>query len=209
MKKIPSLFKRDYEDTREVYDEVTEGCEWVIQGEGVATVKFDGTACMVRDGVLYKRYDRKLKKGPYRRKKRDPSYWPVMDDYKSAPEGWEACEVSPNHHTGHWPGWMPVTDRPEDKYHREAWESLRNPPLPNGTYELVGVKIGGNPYNLDDHRFWKHGEKFYPSGEPPRDFEGLEAYFMVYTIEGIVWHHPDGRMCKIKRRDFGYEWPVK
>ena len=27
-------------------------------------------------------------------------------------------------------------------------------------------------------------------------------------IEGIVWHHPDGRMAKIKRRDFGLSWPI-
>jgi hypothetical protein len=25
-------------------------------------------------------------------------------------------------------------------------------------------------------------------------------------IEGIVWHHPDGRMVKIKKKDFGYKW---
>ena len=61
MKKIPSLFKRDYEGARFVYDEVVPGCEWVLDGEGVATVKYDGTSCMVRDGVLYKRYDYKKK----------------------------------------------------------------------------------------------------------------------------------------------------
>ena len=27
--------------------------------------------------------------------------------------------------------------------------------------------------------------------------------------EGIVWHHPDGRMAKIKRKDFGFDWPVE
>lgn len=34
MNKIISLFKRDYEYTRLIYDEVVEGAEWVIQGEG-------------------------------------------------------------------------------------------------------------------------------------------------------------------------------
>jgi hypothetical protein len=37
MKKIPSLFKRDYEGTRLVYDKIVPGTEWVPAGEGVAT----------------------------------------------------------------------------------------------------------------------------------------------------------------------------
>ena len=36
MKKTPSLFKRDYEGTRLVHDEVVEGSEWVLAGEGAA-----------------------------------------------------------------------------------------------------------------------------------------------------------------------------
>ena len=209
MKKIPSLFKRDYEGTRQVYDEVVPGSEWVIAGEGVATVKFDGTSCMVRDGKLYKRYDRKLKKGPYKRKKRDPAFQPELSDYKDAPDGWEACEPEPNHHTGHWPGWVPVGDEPESKHHREAWGSHDRPYMPDGTYELVGPKIGGNPYNLTHHEFWVHGVSFQRVSEdtPPRTFEGLRKWFGANIVEGIVWHHPDGRMVKIKRRDFGLPWP--
>ena len=59
MKKIPTLFRRDYEGNRQVVDEVTEGCEWVIHGGGTPTEKFDGTCCMVKGGKLYKRYDRR------------------------------------------------------------------------------------------------------------------------------------------------------
>lgn len=58
MKRVISLFKRDYEGNRQVYDEVVEGAEWVIAGEGIATEKIDGTACMIRNGKLYKRYGR-------------------------------------------------------------------------------------------------------------------------------------------------------
>ena len=39
MKKIASLFKRDYEGNRQVINEVVEGCEWVLEGEGTATRK--------------------------------------------------------------------------------------------------------------------------------------------------------------------------
>ena len=67
VQKIISLFKRDYENTRLVYDEVVPGAEWVVAGEGRATRKWDGTCCMVRNGVLYKRYDAKRGKTPLAR----------------------------------------------------------------------------------------------------------------------------------------------
>ena len=38
----------------------------------------------------------------------------------------------------------------------------------------------------------------------PTDFDGLKLYLEHRDIEGIVWHHPDGRMVKIKKRDFGF-----
>jgi hypothetical protein len=57
VQKIVSLFQRNYDGDRLVRDEVTPGAEWVVAGEGVATRKFDGTCCCVRDGRLYKRYD--------------------------------------------------------------------------------------------------------------------------------------------------------
>ncbi len=189
MKKIPSLFKRDYDGTRLVYDEVVPGSEWVVNGEGVATAKFDGTACMVRDGVLYKRYD--VKKG------------------RIPPEGWESCQ-EPDEVTGHWPGWVPVGDGPEDKWHREAWATaygnwVKAPP--NHTYELVGPKVQGNPYGLTRHDLWWHG--IQPLDDVPRTFDALREWFEQHPgFEGIVWHHPDGRMVKIKRRDFGLPWPV-
>jgi len=196
MKKIISLFKRDYEGTRLVYDEVVPGAEWVTAGKGIATVKYDGTSCMIRDNVLYKRYDRKLKKGKY----------------KSAPEGWEAAQ-EPDPKTGHWPGWVPVGDGPEDKWHREAMEHHRQHISPPArpyppTYELVGPKVQRNLYHLVEHQLVSHGY-YHIIPDPPRNFGDLRAYLEEAEIEGIVWHHPDGRMVKIKRKDFGWAWPPK
>lgn len=217
MQKIISLFKRDYEGTRQVYDEIVPGCEWVIAGEGVATLKIDGTCCMVRDGILYKRYDRKMSKAAMKRKKDNPDYEPKVEDYKPAPDGWEAAEAEPNKHTGHWPGWVLVGDGPEDRWHREAYGGGEAGEdrlafelgdwLPDGTYELCGPKVQGNPYNLDRHTLHLHGSVEIP--DVPRDFGRLKEWFKNNAVEGIVWHHPDGRMVKIKRRDFGYDWPEK
>lgn len=195
MKKIISLFQRNYDGDRLVRDEVTPGAEWVLAGEGVPTVKIDGTCCLVRDGRLYKRYDAKKGRVP--------------------PEGWEPCQESPDEHTGHWPGWLPVGDGPEDRWHREAWEDTLNDTamlahshFGEATYELIGPKIQGNPYNAEGHFFVKHGKRFWEN-EPPRDFDSLRTWFAEIKVEGIVWHHPDGRMVKIKRRDFGLPWPVE
>jgi hypothetical protein len=190
VKKIVSLFQRNYDGDRLVRDEVVPGAEWVIAGEGIATVKVDGTSCLVRNGQLFKRYD--AKQGRVR------------------PEGWEPCEPSPDEHTGHWPGWLPVGAGPEDKWHREAWD--RSDGLPDGTYELVGPKVQGNPYGRATHDLILHGGVVFedlPCGEPPRDFARLRDFLERNECEGIVWHHPDGRMCKIKRRDFNLPWPIR
>ena len=66
MKKIPTLFVREYENHKVVgiTDKVTEGCECVLKGECVPTVKYDGACCAIINGVFYKRYDAKKGKKP-------------------------------------------------------------------------------------------------------------------------------------------------
>lgn len=176
MKKIISLFVRNHDGDRLVRDEIVPGAEWVIAGEGLATRKFDGTCCMVRSGKLYKRYDTKRGKTP------PPDFEPAQD----------YDEV-----TGHMPGWVPVGDGPDDRWHREAFFD----PMPDGTYELCGPKIQGNPEGFPAHCLIKHGEN--PVGPMARTFDGIKHFLSDGAIEGIVWHHPDGRMVKIKAKDFG------
>ncbi len=220
MEKIPSLFKRDYGGNRQVVNETVEGSEWVVNGEGVATIKWDGTCCKVDNGILYKRYDRKLTKSASRKKKRDRLFAPTVSDFKSAPNGWQPCEDKPNLHTGHWPGWLRVDFKdPSNKWHKEAVSShyeIHGTFPHDGTWELVGAKVQGNPYGFDNepHELWAHGMQFGDSrvpilSKPPRTYELLKSWFSRNPCEGIVWHHPDGRMVKIKRKDFGLPWPVK
>lgn len=183
MKKIISLFMRDYGGTRQVYNEIVPGAEWVANGEGIATMKIDGTSCLIQSGKLFKRYDAKGNKTP--------------------PDGFIPAQ-DPDPETGHWPGWVAVGDGPEDKWHREAL--IFADELPDGTYELIGPKVQGNPYKNDTHRLIPHGRDVI-NPEPPRTFYELFEWFNENKVEGVVWHHPDGRMVKIKRRDFGYKWP--
>ena len=180
MEKIISLFQRNYETDRRVRNEVVPGAEWVLAGEGVATRKFDGTCCLVKDGALWKRFDAKRGKAP--------------------PDGFVPAQ-DPDPQTGHRPGWVKVGDGPEDRWHREAFEHTYPVPVHDGTYELVGPKVQGNPEHYDTHVLVPHGIERL--SDAPRDFDGLHTYLSEHDIEGIVWHNPDGRMVKIKGKDFG------
>lgn len=187
MKKIPSLFQRNYESDRLVRDEVVPDAAWVANGEGVATRKFDGTCCLVEGARLWKRHE-------VRRGAQTPAgFRPATD----------VDEI-----TGKIMGWLLVGDGPEDRWHREAWERelQAGVALPDGTYELIGPKIQGNPECAPCHVLIRHGLEHLM--DAPRTFEALRVYLAARNhagdgIEGIVWHHPDGRMAKIKTKDFG------
>lgn len=193
MKKIPSLFKRDFADPRHpvLLREVTPGCEWVIDGEGVATRKRDGTACAVIGGEIYARYDAKNGKMP--------------------PDGAIPCDPAADPVIGHWPHWVLAT-RPEDKWIREAHNFSVGGcfKLSDGTYEACGPNIGGNNERLHFHMLIRHGaETGWSAYGIPRTFDGLRVFLTDNLIEGLVFHHMDGRMAKIRRDQFGLEWPIK
>jgi len=176
MKKIISLFQRNYETDHLFRDEIVPGAEWVLKGEGYATRKFDGTCCMIKNKKLYKRYD--VKKG----RKTPKDFIPAQDHDKI---------------TGHWPGWIPIKKCPEDRWHREAFKGNEI----DGTYELCGPKIQGNPEKLKEHILIPHGKEIIK--DCPRTFEKIRDWLKNQDIEGIVWYHPDGHRVKIKLIDFG------
>lgn len=200
---MPTLFKRDYGDsvkgvTKVEYDgkkrvygvlpEVTPGCEWVLAGDGTATEKVDGSCCAIFDGVFYRRYD--AKKGQKRMR-----------------DGAIPCQPEPDPVTGHWPHWVPVdATRAEDKWYVAAYI---NTPWANedATYEAVGPHFQSNPYGLDEDFLEMHGRIIIPNC--PRDFWGIKEYLRTHEIEGIVFWRDGEPRCKIKRSDFGFEWPVK
>jgi len=196
MEKIISLFQRNYETDRLARDEVVPGAEWVLAGEGVATRKFDGTCCMVKDGQLFKRYDFKPQNfKAIKRALKSNSQVPEAI-WGERPHGWIAAEESPNSVTYHWPGWLLVGDGPDDKYHREAFAGNEQ----NGTYELCGPKIQSNPECFESHVLIPHGKEIL---DAPITFNALREWFKDKDIEGVVWHHEDRRMVKIKKKDFG------
>lgn len=180
MKKIKTLFKRDFSNKGKIYDEYAEGTEWVVNGEGTATRKYDGTSVLIRDGRMYKRHE--------------------VKDGKQAPDNFEPVETDPE--TGKTMGWVPVGEGPEDQWHREVTDGLFiNVPVDDGTYELIGPKIQGNPEGVSGHILIKHTDALVYDNVPT-SFEGLKNWLEDKDIEGIVWHHTDGRMVKIKKKDF-------
>lgn len=193
MKKIPTLFKREFEGhtVKRTLPEVTDGMEWVLEGKGTATVKWDGSCYAIINGEFYKRYD--CKKG------------------KVPPEGFIPC-CKPDSITGHWPGWVKVDEKnPSDKWFVEAYyvtsmwtnQGLK---LPGGTYEAIGKHFCGNPYNMDYDTLVKHSDEIV---EVERTFEGIKKYLSEHRIEGLVFWKDGSPQCKIKRSDFGFEWPAK
>lgn len=112
MKKIPTIFERDWNgDRSRVTREPNPACRWVFDGEGVATRKHDGACWMVRDGKLYERRE--------------------LGPKQSAPT--DFFMVDHDEEMGKTVGWVPVGDGPEDRWFREAFSDLAE-----GTYELLG-----------------------------------------------------------------------
>ena len=181
MKKIPTLFKRKFEDHNIVgiTPELTSpDLAWVLKGEGIATEKIDGACCAIIKNKFYKRYD--AKRG------------------KKAPEGAIPC-CEPDPVTGHWPHWIRISaDSPEDKWFIEAYNNAKQAygKLRAGTYEAIGPHFQSNPYDRRTDIIVPHGKEII---YVEQTFEGIQAYLESHMIEGIVFWKDGQPRCKIKR----------
>ena len=180
MKKLSTFFKKDPRDLGRVINEIDPINDWVLD-YGVPTRKFDGTSCAIIGGRLYKRFD--LKKG----RKLPINSIPCQD-----------ADII----TGHHPHWtLCIKGESSNKYHFEAFNKMQGV-VCDGTYELCGEKVQGNPENLKGHELIKHGSELFLGC--PKSFEGIRNFLLVHDIEGIVFHNKkDNRMCKIRKSDFG------
>ena len=194
MKKMPTLFQREFDHHHvvNITDQLTSPeLAWVLAGEGIATEKIDGACCALIGGQFYKRYDAKKNK---------------QGILKQPPVGAIPCDV-PDPVTGHWPHWVPV----DEANAADQWfiVAKANTPgeLTDGTYEAIGPHFNGNPHQLEQDMLVRHGEKIIQLEN--RSFEGIRTYLEQHCIEGIVFWKDDMPGCKIKRRDFGFDWPYK
>lgn len=195
MRKIPTLFVREYENHKviNVTPEFTnEECKKALF-EGIPTLKFDGSCCAIIDGKFYKRYD--AKKG------------------KTIPENAIKCQEEPDPISGHMPCWVPVDENnPADKWFMQAYKtylSENHGYIKNGTYEAIGEHFQGNPYYLGYDILEPHGEVVLEDFKinPNEDyFEQVKNYLTKLNGEGIVFWLDNEPICKIKRTDFGLNW---
>lgn len=182
MKKIPTLFVRDKDNRKYVTDVISPNCQWVFEGEGVATRKYDGT-CVMYDG----------------------EYWWARREIKNggrAPDNYRTEDT--DYFTGKTVGWEPIE---QSSFHKFFGEAVGDKDWEPGTYELIGPKVNANPEGVETHQLIKHGEDLVLRGlVPTYDSirEGL-ALLREEGIEGIVWHHPNGLRAKIKVKDFNWD----
>jgi hypothetical protein len=186
MEKIPTIFDRG--DDFKVTPRPRAGCEWVFAGEGVATEKLDGTniRLTVRSGQVVRV-----------EKRRNPS---KAQKQQGVIDGWyvDADE-----------------NGKEDRWIFEAVRATGTSGWPDGEHsaEALGPSIQGNQLGLDRGVCVPFNLEVPVYHDAPRTFEGLRdalaaldsKYAPGHMAEGIVFHHPDGRRAKIKRKDFAGE----
>lgn len=190
MKKIPTLYKREFDTNGNkvsISNEFTnDRCKEALL-YGIPTIKFDGSCCAVINGKFYRRYD--AKRG------------------KPIPIGAIKCQEKADEVTGHLPCWVRVKeDNSSDKWFIKALDNTLEilGEAEDGTYEAVGKHFNANPYNLFYDTLIKHGESKILDLE--RTFEGVKDYLEKHEIEGIVFWLNNEPICKIKRSDFGFKW---
>ena len=198
MKKIPTIFKRTYENhkIKDTLPEVVNNLYDVLE-KGIATIKWDGSCCAIINGKFYKRYDAK--------------------NNKPIPKNAIKCQENPDPITGHMPCWVPVDkDSPSDKWCIEAYEFSKENieeeylidknTLKDGTYEAVGKHFNGNPYKYDCDMLIPHGIDVISVG---RTYGEIREFLKTNNIEGIVFWYNNEPKAKIKRTDFGFKWNSK
>jgi len=202
MEKIPTLFERD--EHFRVVDRPRAECAWVFNGEGTPTEKLDGTnvRLTVRSGHLVRV-----------EKRRNPS---KVQKQQGIVDGWY---VDTDEYAAE-DKWILVAARGTDV---SGWPDGEHP------CEALGPRIQGNPLGLEQplcvpFNFApagsaasdparggpSHGGRVPAYDEVPRAFVELREFLADldsrfapgHPAEGIVFHHPDGRRAKIKRRDF-------
>jgi len=185
MEKIPTLFLRNPQNMKLVTQEVNPEAAWVFAARVAPTVKKDGTN--VRVTVLHgKCIALEKRRNPTREEKAE----------------------------GKEPGYVLASiDDPQDKHIFAAVDATDFSEWPEGQWpaEALGPKIQGGIEAWQPCLYPFSWLPIWIDEEIPLTYDGIKAFLEQYPIEGIVWHEQSdtGRMCKIKRRDFGLKWPVK
>ena len=186
MKKIKTIFDRDWNGNKAVIDKYIGGFDPGVLMDSVSTEKLDGmnVRITIRKGISVRL-----------EKRRNPD---KIQKYKGIEEPWykDADEFSP-----------------EDKWLYDALKNSDLSQLPDGEWsgEAVGKNIQGNPLNIENNRIVFFSLNQAPVfKDVPISYNGLKEWLPKQKskygndchIEGIVWHLSNGDMYKIKVKDF-------
>lgn len=212
MKKMTRVLEVDL-SIGESINKLRNGAEWILTSDCLPTIKLDGTACMIKGGKLYRRYNAKMKPRLLHLAKDGYVYNP--SDFKRMPENPILCNEFPNPNSGSFPVWILCKEsEPNDKLHIEAFNNLKD--KVDGTYELIGEKINGNKLNLNGMFLVRHkstpdeleritGKAMHLSEIPnPENAELTDFLIWVRDnlFEGLVFHNKKtGDMLKLRRND--------
>ncbi len=189
MKKIKTIFERDWNGTRKVIPVPSSGVslETLELDETVkATEKVDGmnVRITIRNQTVVRV-----------EKRRNPS---KMQKAQGIEEPW----------------YVDIDEfGPEDKYIREAVSGREYEGIHDGEWsgECYGLNIQGNPLGMGKNHIMLFSCGEAPIHENvPTEYNALKTWLETAKskvghncgIEGIVWHLSDGKMFKIKRKDF-------
>lgn len=189
MKKIKTIFERDWNGNGKILNEAAPGVSLEMLDKAVvftATEKLDGmnVRLTIRNHGCYRL-----------EKRRNPD---KIQKQKGVTEPWyvDADQYSP-----------------DDKYLYEALAHTDLSDIPDGEWpgEALGPNIQGNPLKLEQNTICLFSCGKAPIFEDvPTSYEALREWLPKQKskfgndvgIEGIVWHGPDGEMYKIKTKDF-------
>lgn len=186
MKKIKTIFDRDWEGNRACVDKYIEGFDATVLLTAKATEKLDGTnvRITVRNHIVVRV-----------EKRRNPD---KIQKHRGIEDPWyvDASEFEA-----------------QDKWIYDGLKNTDFSQVPDGEWsgELLGTDVQGNPLNLKTNRI-----VFFSLGQAPvyenvpitfnelREFlkTARSKYGNDCGIEGIVWHCENGDMFKIKNKDF-------
>jgi len=189
MRKIFTIFDRNWETDRKVNEKLIVDFNFE---EAIATEKLDGMniRLTVRGGTIV-RVEKRRNPSKIQKQKGITEPWYVDADAFASQDKWIFDAVKNTDFTE-------VRDG--------EWSA-----------EAIGKNIQGNPLNLENNQVflfslpeWKERIIF---NNVPYTYEGLRTFLKDQKslighdapIEGIVWHHPNGDMVKIKRKDCGLE----
>lgn len=213
MKKIPTLFVRDY-TTGYVIPQITPGCEWVMEKAWPAHRKYDGTCVGLFLSVKGEvRINEGVGSGEIDKPEDLTEVWMSRREVKQGHEFPDNFEIEQfDSTTKKTFGWEPVEQSPFYKHFLEAEAGLPNRYL--GTYELCGPKVNGNPEKFKNHRLVHHWSTELLADVHVLDihemsvedaYEALKATLSYMPVEGVVWYGMGHGMVKLKHKDFYHE----